>query len=64
MRPCTPDGLPAIGRTRAAANLTLATGHATVGVTLAPITGLLVAQALSGEAPSVDSPLLSPDRFG
>jgi D-amino-acid dehydrogenase len=42
----------------------LATGHATVGLTLAPVTGQIVAQILSGEPPVVDSPLLAPDRFG
>jgi D-amino-acid dehydrogenase len=32
-------------------------------VTLAPITGLLVAETLAGRKPSIDLTLLNPDRF-
>jgi D-amino-acid dehydrogenase len=34
-----------------------------LGVTLAPITGLLIAEILTGRKPSVDLRLLDPDRF-
>lgn len=50
-RPCSPDGLPIIGRVPAWANLSVATGHGMMGVTLAPVTGQLVGQLLMGEAP-------------
>jgi len=63
LRPCSPDGLPYIGRFRRFENLSAATGHAMMGVSLAPITGGLIAQLLSGEAPSLDIALLDPDRF-
>jgi D-amino-acid dehydrogenase len=62
-RPMSPDGLPYIGRFAGFSNLTAACGHAMLGVTLAPITGLLVAETLSGRRPSVDMTLLNPDRF-
>ena len=62
-RPMSPDGLPYIGRFAAFSNLTAACGHAMLGVTLAPITGLLVAETLTGRKPSVEMRLLSPDRF-
>jgi D-amino-acid dehydrogenase len=62
-RPCSPDGLPYIGRAAALANLTIATGHAMLGVSLAPITGELVAQILSDEKPSLALEALAPDRF-
>ncbi len=64
LRPCSPDGLPYVGRTRRLANLTLATGHAMMGLSLGPITGRLVAEILSGDRPSFDLTLLSPDRYG
>ena len=64
LRPCSPDGLPYVGRFRRFANLAAATGHAMMGVSLAPITGRLVAQVLSGEAPDLDIAALSPDRYG
>ncbi|MHB8643686.1 MAG: NAD(P)/FAD-dependent oxidoreductase [Gaiellaceae bacterium] len=63
LRPCTPDGLPLVGRTGRYENLLLATGHAALGFTLAPITGALVAQLVAGEQPAYDLALLRPDRF-
>ena len=63
LRPCSPDGLPYVGRTAKFANLTLATGHAMMGLSLAPITGKLVGQILADEKPALDLGLLSPDRF-
>jgi D-amino-acid dehydrogenase len=63
LRPCSPDGLPYLGRTRRWRNLTVATGHAMMGLSLAPVTGRIVAQILHGETPSCDLRLLSPDRY-
>jgi D-amino-acid dehydrogenase len=63
LRPCSPDGLPYIGRTAKFANLSIATGHAMMGLSLGPITGKLMAQVLSGEPPQFDLSLLSPDRY-
>lgn len=64
LRPCAPDGLPYLGRTSRFENLTIATGHAMMGMSLAPVTGELVAQLLAGEEPGHDLTLVSPDRFG
>lgn len=64
LRPCSPDGLPYMGRTARYTNLGIATGHAMVGVSLGPVTGMLMAEILSGEKPSVDLELLKPDRYG
>lgn len=63
LRPCSPDGLPYLGRSGVASNLCVATGHAMMGVSLAPVTGALVAQQLAAESPQFDLHLLSPDRF-
>ncbi len=63
LRPCSPDGLPYLGRTGKYANLTIATGHAMLGVSLSPVTGRLVSEIISGEQPSFDLRLLSPDRY-
>ena len=62
-RPMSPDGLPYVGRFARLSNLTAACGHAMLGVTLAPITGLLVTETLAGRRPSMDITLLNPDRF-
>jgi D-amino-acid dehydrogenase len=63
LRPCSPDGMPYVGRTRRYANLSIATGHAMMGVSLAPVTGDLVAGVLAGEPPPFDIAQLSPDRY-
>lgn len=63
LRPCSPDGLPYIGTTRQADNLLLATGHAMMGLSLAPVTAMLITQLIAGEQPECDMQLLSPDRF-
>jgi D-amino-acid dehydrogenase len=63
LRPCSPDGLPYLGRTAKFSNLILATGHAMMGISLSPITGQLVGEIVSGEKPSFDLSLLSPDRY-
>ena len=63
LRPCSPDGMPYVGRTRACENLTAATGHAMMGLSLGPITGQLIAEILSGEKPAHDLTLLDPDRY-
>jgi D-amino-acid dehydrogenase len=60
LRPCTPDGLPVVGRHPRAERVVLATGHGMLGVTLGPLTGRLVADLVSGAA---DHPALSPSRF-
>jgi D-amino-acid dehydrogenase len=48
-RPMTPDGLPFIGCTPAFDNVYLAAGHGMLGVSMAPATGKLVAELLSGQ---------------
>ena len=60
LRPCLPDGLPAIGRL---GGVIVATGHAMKGVALAPVTARLVGQLVAGEQPDHDLALFRPDRF-
>ena len=63
LRPCTPDGLPIIGRTRRYENLILATGHAMLGMSLGPVTGKLVAQVAMNLQPDIDLEPLRLERF-
>ena len=63
-RPCTPDMLPVIGPAPGReGKLCFAFGHAHHGLTLAAVTGRLVAEMLAGEAPFVDPAPYSPGRF-
>ena len=64
LRPCSPDGLPYVGRSGKFSNLSVAAGHAMMGLSLAPITGKIVAATLAGrEVPASQATLLSPDRY-
>ena len=62
MRPVSPDGLPYIGRSGSAKNLTIATGHAMMGWSLGPATGKLVSQVIDGKKTGLDLVPFSPDR--
>jgi D-amino-acid dehydrogenase len=63
LRPCSPDGLPYVGRPSRFSNLCVATGHAMLGLSLGPVTGKLVSEIISDEMPSLDMELLNPDRY-
>lgn len=49
LRPCSPDGLPYIGNSPNHDNVTIAGGHAMLGISLAAATGLLVKQIIQKE---------------
>ena len=63
LRPCTPDGLPYVGRTAKAPNLVIAAGHAMMGICLAPASAQIAADAVDGATPAGELALLSPDRY-
>lgn len=63
LRPCTPDGMPLIGRSRAPGEVWLATGHQMTGLKTAPGTALLLAQLMSGEDPRFDPEPFRADRY-
>ena len=62
LRPCTPDGLPYIGKTSKYKNLTIATGHAMMGWSLGPSTGKIVSEIISDKKTSLDIHPFHPDR--
>ena len=62
-RPFMPDTQPVIGRSRRCANVTFATGHGQLGVTLAATTGRLVAATVAARPLNLDLAAFSPDRF-
>ena len=63
MRPLTPDGLPMLGRVPGYANLLVATGHAMLGITMAPVTGERMADLITGVAPPAALAPFEPGRF-
>lgn len=60
LRPCSPDGLPFIGRAPGWRNLIVATGHGMLGMTQGPITGKLVARLACDQLPDLS---LTPFRL-
>ena len=63
LRPMTPDGTPIIGPTPVH-NLLLATGHGTLGWTMACGTGRVIADLVSGKTPDIDVSGLAMARYG
>ena len=63
LRPMTPDGTPLIGATPVQ-NLLLATGHGTLGWTMAAGTGRVIADIVSGKQPDIDISGLAMARYG
>jgi D-amino-acid dehydrogenase len=62
LRPMTPDGTPVVGGTRLA-NLFIATGHGTLGWTMAAGTGCVMADLISGREPEIDMEGLTVERY-
>jgi D-amino-acid dehydrogenase len=63
LRPCSPDGLPFLGRSHRYENLVVATGHGMMGVSLGPGTGKVVADLVDGLNPRVNISAFDVDRF-
>jgi D-amino-acid dehydrogenase len=63
LRPCLPDGLPFLGRLHPYANVIVAGGHDTRGISLGLVTGRYVARLLNGESLHDMETMLSPNRF-
>jgi D-amino-acid dehydrogenase len=62
LRPMTPDGTPLLGGTRLR-GLYLATGHGTLGWTMAAGTGRIMADVIGGRAPQIDMNGLTLTRY-
>lgn len=62
-RPMTWDSLPIIDRTPRYDNVFLATGHNMLGMSMAPGTGQLVAELVTGATPHIDPRPYSVQRF-
>lgn len=63
LRPCSPDGMPYIGRADRRENVVVATGHSMLGLSLAPVSGEMVADLITGATMKYDMALLNPDRY-
>lgn len=53
-RPCTPDGLPYIGKSATISNLLVGTGHGMMGLSLGAATGKIISQLATGQKTMLD----------
>ncbi|MEO8613816.1 MAG: FAD-dependent oxidoreductase [Luteolibacter sp.] len=63
LRPVSPDGIPYLGNVRGLPNLIAASGHAMMGLSLAPVSGRLVADLLAGDPLFRPIDAMDVDRF-
>lgn len=63
LRPCSPDGLPYLGKVPGLSNAIIAGGHAMIGVSMAAGTGLIVSQLIRGVDPEIPVHAFRTDRF-
>jgi D-amino-acid dehydrogenase len=62
-RPCSADGLPYIGRIKKYNNVTVATGHSMLGLSLGAATGKLVNEIINNQPVSMDLKPFAVERF-
>jgi D-amino-acid dehydrogenase len=63
LRPCSPDGLPYVGRLKNFDNVLIATGHGMLGLSTGPATAQLIGEMVNPFYPRfLDLELLSPHR--
>jgi glycine/D-amino acid oxidase-like deaminating enzyme len=63
LRPSTPDTTPIVSRVERIPGLYIASGHEGAGIALAPITGKLIAQEITGQPLSISLDPLRLERF-
>lgn len=63
LRPCSPDGLPYLGRSRKLSNLIVSAGHSMMGLSLGPITGRIVSEIAANRQTEFNLGILDPERY-
>ncbi|MDP2792093.1 MAG: FAD-dependent oxidoreductase, partial [Rectinemataceae bacterium] len=64
LRPSTPDGMPFLGEIPGAPGFFIAAGHEGDGIALSPVTGLVMADLITGKKPEFSMEAFNPGRFG
>ena len=63
IRPCMPDMLPVVGPAPRHKGMWMHFGHGHQGLTLAPTTGRMLAESMTGERPFIDASAFEPARY-
>jgi D-amino-acid dehydrogenase len=62
-RPCTPDGMPYIGKSAILTNLIVGTGHGMMGLSLGAVTGKIICDLMTGDPAFMDIHPFRLNRF-
>ena len=62
-RPCTPDGMPYIGKSPVLSNLTVGTGHGMMGLSLGAATGKILSEVITNQETMLDIRPFRLNRF-
>jgi D-amino-acid dehydrogenase len=63
LRPCSPDGMPYVGGVKKYNNMFVSTGHAMMGMSLAPASGTMIRDLIINGHSDRTHPKIEPDRF-
>jgi len=63
LRPCSPDGLPYIGRFKKLKGLYISTGQAMMGMSLGMVSGQIVSDLITKGQSELSHPLIDPNRY-
>lgn len=63
LRPCSPDGLPYIGKVEPYKNIFVSTGHSMVGMSLSFASGEIISQLISDGQAELSHPMMDPNRY-
>jgi D-amino-acid dehydrogenase len=63
LRPCSPDGMPYAGAAKKFDNLYVSTGHAMMGMSLAPASGLLISDLILNGRSELSHHKIDPNRY-
>lgn len=63
LRPCSPDGMPYVGKIKSSGNIFVSTGHSMVGMSLGFASGEIISQLIADGRAELSHPLMDPNRY-
>lgn len=63
LRPCSPDGLPYVGKIKSYRSIYVSTGHSMVGMSLSFASGEIISQLITEGQAKLSHPLTDPNRY-
>lgn len=63
LRPCSPDGMPYVGKIKSYSNIFVSTGHSMVGMSLSFANGETISELITKGEAKLSHPLTDPNRY-